>query len=136
MESHKIIGYVLLIVGLIVVIIAPIFAISILFNGASAIPKILETPVLSNTTTTSNGTLISTSNLNQIIGAVFPAVNVVLLLLIALILIYAGGVIMGKGVSLIKEIKLRAVREAVKEVSEEVEVKREKANEPEQSPAG
>ena len=37
---------------------------------------------------------------------------------------------MGKGVGLIKEIKLKAVREAVKEVSEEVEVKKEEANKP------
>jgi hypothetical protein len=131
MESHKIVGYALLVIGLIFVIIPPIFGISILFRGASAIPKILETPVLSDNTPTSNSTIISTSSLNEIIGAIFPAVNLVLLFVLSLILIYAGGVIMGKGVSLIKEIKLRAVREAVKEVSEEIEVKKEKANEPE-----
>jgi len=56
---------------------------------------------------------------------------VVLLAFLSLILIYAGGVIMGKGVSLIKEIKLRAVRETAKEASEEIEVKKEKATEPE-----
>jgi len=134
MEVHKIVGYALLVIGFIVAIIPPVLGISILFKGASAIPKILETPVLSNITTTSNSTIISTSNLNQIIEAVFPAVNVVLLLVLSLVLIYAGGVIMGKGVSLIKEIKLRAVREAVKEVSEEVEVKKEKANGSEKSP--
>jgi hypothetical protein len=50
---------------------------------------------------------------------------------LSLILIYAGGVIMGKGVGLLKEIKLRAVRDAVKEVSEEIQVKKEKANKPE-----
>jgi hypothetical protein len=31
------------------------------------------------------------------------------------------------GVSIIKEIKLRAVRDAVKEISEDIEVKKEKA---------
>lgn len=132
MESHKIVGYVLLAIGLIVVIIPPCFGISILFRGASAIPKILETPVLSDNTTTSNSTIISTSSLNDIIGATFPAVNVVLLFVLSLVLIYAGGVIMGKGVNLIKEIKLRTVRETAKEASEEVEVKKEKANEPTQ----
>jgi len=134
MEVHKIVGYALLVIGLIVVIIPPVFGISILFGGASAIPKILNTPVLSDTTTTSNNTVISTSDLNQIITAIFPAVNVVLLLVLSLVLIYAGGVIMGKGVSLIKEIKLKAVRETVKEVSGEVEVEKEKANVPENSP--
>jgi hypothetical protein len=132
MESHKIVGYTLLAIGFIVVIIPAYFGISILFRGGSAIPKILETPVLSDSTTTSNSTIISTSSLNAIITATFPAVNLVLLLLLSIILIYAGGVIMGRGVSLIKEIKLRAVREAVKEVSEEIEVKKEKVNEPTQ----
>ena len=129
-ESHKIVGYALLAIGLIVVLIPAYFGISILLRGASAIPKILETPVLSDNITASNSTIISTSSLNSIIGATFPAVNVVLLLVLSLLLIYAGGVIMGKGVSLVKEIKLKAVREAVKEVSEEIEVKKEKANEP------
>jgi len=44
------VGYVLLIVGFVVVIIPTYFGISIVFTGASAIPKILETPVLSNVT--------------------------------------------------------------------------------------
>jgi hypothetical protein len=130
MELHKIVGYVLIAIGLFVVIIPPCFCISILFNGSSAIPKILQTPVLSNSTTSSNAS-ISTANINQIINAVFPAVNLVLLFVLSLILIYAGGVIMGKGVGLVKEIKLRAVRDTVKEVSEEIQVKKEKANKPE-----
>jgi hypothetical protein len=130
-EPHKVVGYVLLVIGLIVVVIPPYFGISILLRGGSAIPKILETPVLSGNTTTSNSTIISTSSLNQILQATFPAVNLVLLLVLSLILIYAGGVIMGKGVSLIKEIKLRTVREAVKEVSEEIQVAKERTDEPE-----
>lgn len=131
MDSQKIIGYVLLVIGLVIVIIPPIFGISILLSGGSAIPKILETPVLSTSPTTSNNTLMSTSDLNSIITAIFPAVNLVLLFVLSLILIYAGGAIMGKGVSLIKEIKLSAVRDAVKEVSEEIEVKKETATKPE-----
>jgi hypothetical protein len=131
MELRKIVGYVLVVIGLIVVIIPPYLGISILFRGDSAIPNILQSPVLSNSTTNSNSAIISTANLNQIIGATFPAVNVVLLFILSIILIYAGGVIMGKGVGLIKEIKLRAVRDAVKEVSEDIEVKKEKAPTPE-----
>jgi hypothetical protein len=87
--------------------------------------------VRADTTTASNNTLISTSDLNQIITAIFPAVNVVLLLVLSIVLIYAGGVIMGKGVSLIKDIKLKAVRETVKEVSGEIDVKKERADVPE-----
>jgi len=39
---------------------------------------------------------------------------------------------MSRGASLMKEIKLRAVRDAVKQVSEDVEVKKEKATTPEE----
>jgi hypothetical protein len=129
-NSHKIVGYVLLVIGLVFAIIPPVFCISVIFSGASAVPKILETPVLSGNSSSSNSTIISTSNLNSIIAAVFPAVNLVLLFVLSLILIYAGGVIMSRGVSLIKEIKLTAVRQAVKEVSEEVDVRKEKPSEP------
>jgi len=130
MESHKIVGYVLLAIGLVVAIIPPYFGVSILFRGGSAIPKILQAPALSNSTTVSNVT-ISISDINKVITSVFPVVNLVLFFVLSLILIYAGGVIMSRGVGLIKEINLRAVRKAVKEVSEDVEVlKKEKANEP------
>ena len=125
-KPEKIVGYVLLVVGLIVVMIPTYFGISVVFRGASAIPKILETPVLSNATTpTGNATAllpISGADINEIIEKSFPAVNLGLFLAISVILISAGSVIMGKGVGLVKEIKLRAVREAVKEVGEEIEV--------------
>lgn len=128
-KPEKIVGYVLLIVGFVVVIIPTYFGISIVFTGASAIPKILETPVLSNATTpTNNATIllpISTADINEIIEKTFPAVNLGLFLALSVILISAGSVIMGKGVGLIKEIKLKAVREAVKEIDQEIKVEKE-----------
>jgi len=131
-KPEKIVGYVLLIIGLIVVIIPVYFGVSVIFTGASAIPKILETPVLSDATTPTNNVTvllpISTADINEMIEKTFPAINLGLFLALSVILISAGSVIMGKGVSLIKEIKLRAVREAVKEIGEEVKVeKKEKA---------
>ena len=131
-KPEKIVGYVLLTVGFIVVIIPTYFGISIIFTGASAIPKILETPVLSNVTIPmGNATIvlpISTADINEIIEKTFPSVNLGLFLALAVILISAGSVIMGKGVGLIKEIKLKAVREAVKEINQEIKVeKKEKA---------
>jgi hypothetical protein len=129
-KPEKIVGYALLVVGLIVVIIPTYFGISIVFRGASAIPKILETPILSNATTpTGNATVllpISSADINEIIEKTFPAVNLGLFIALSVILISAGSVIMGKGVSLIKEIKLKALREAVKEVSEEIKVEEKK----------
>jgi len=128
-KPEKIVGYVLLVVGLVVVIIPTYFGISIVFTGASAIPKILETPVLSNATTPmGNATIvlpISTTDINEIIEKSFPAVNLGLFISLSIILISAGSVIMGKGVGLIKEIKLRAVRETVKEIGGEIKVEKE-----------
>jgi len=128
-KPEKIVGYVLLIVGFVVVIIPTYFGISIVFTGASAIPKILESPILSNVTIPmGNETIvlpISTADINEIIEKTFPAVNLGLFLAISVILISAGSVIMGKGVGLIKEIKLKAVREAVKEIDQEIKVEKE-----------
>jgi Pyruvate/2-oxoacid:ferredoxin oxidoreductase gamma subunit len=129
-KPEKIVGYVLLVVGLVVVIIPTYVGISVIFRGVSAIPKILETPILSNATPpTNNATVllpISAADINEIIEKTFPAVNLGLFIALSVILISAGSVIMGKGVGLIKEIKLRAVREAVKEVSEETKVEEKK----------
>jgi len=119
---------VLLVAGLAVVIIPIYIGISIIFKGASAIPIILEAPSISLDTITipmGNTTIvipipISTAELNEIIEKTFLTVNLGLFLPISAILISAGGGIMGKGVSLIKEIRLRVVKEAVKEISEEL----------------
>jgi len=48
----------------------------------------------------------------------------------------AGSVITGKGVSLIKEIKLTAVREAVKETSEGIKLRRKRKSKPHRSRSG
>jgi hypothetical protein len=47
----------------------------------------------------------------------------------SVILVSAGSVIMGKGVSLIKEIKLRTVKGAVKETGEEIKVEEKEKTE-------
>jgi hypothetical protein len=126
-KPEKLIGYMLLAVGLVVVIIPVYFGFSVLFSGSSAIPKILEIPVLSF-----NGAEIPVGNqrvllpiddadINELIEKTFPAVNFALFFMVAVILISGGGVIMGKGVGLIKEVKLRVVRERA---GEEVEFER------------
>jgi len=132
-KPEKIVGYALLTVGFIVIIIPTYFGISIVFTGASAIPKILESPILSNVTIPmGNATIvlpISTADINEIIEKTFPSVNLGLFLALSVILISAGSVIMGKGVGLIKEIKLKAVREAVKEIDQEIKVEKEEKEE-------
>ncbi|MGD9130595.1 MAG: hypothetical protein PVH73_03360 [Candidatus Bathyarchaeota archaeon] len=134
-KPEKIVGYVLLAVGLVVVIIPVCFGVSVLLWGRSAIPKILETPVLSLSDTeipVDNQTVvlpISEANINAVIERTFPAVNLCLFFVVAVVLISAGSVLMGKGVSLIKEAKLRVVREQTGEETEAEEKK--EANEKE-----
>lgn len=131
-KPEKIVGYVLLVVGLVVVIIPTYFGFSIIFSGSSAIPKILETPILSLDDVTipvgdeSILLPISAADVNEIVESMFPSVNLGLFLAVAVILISAGGVIMGKGVGLIKEVKLRVVREVA---GVEVEVEKEEKGE-------
>ena len=132
-KPEKIVGYLLLVFGLAVVLIPTYIGISIIFTGNSAIPKIIETPSISldNVTIPMGNTTIvipipiSTAEINEIIEKTFSIVNLTLFLAISVVLVSAGGGIMGKGVSLIKEIRLRAVKESVKEISEELRVEEE-----------
>ena len=132
-KPEKIVGYLLLVFGLAVVLIPTYIGISIIFTGNSAIPKIIETPSISldNVTIPMGNTTIvipipiSTAEINEIIEKTFSIVNLTLFLAISVVLVSAGGGIMGKGVSLIKEIRLRAVKESVKEISEELMVEEE-----------
>ncbi len=134
-KPEKTVGYVLLAVGLVLAIIPVYFGISVLFSGSSAIPEILKAPTVSFDAAripVGDGEVIipiSEVDVNEIIESLFPAVNLALFLMIAVILISAGSVIMGKGVSLIKEVKLKAVSE----VSEEIEVEKEKEVKKEES---
>ena len=134
-KPEKIVGYVLLVFGLAVVLIPTYIGISIIFKGASPIPTILEAPSISldditvplGNTSITIPIPISTADIDEIMEKTFQTVNLGLFLAISAILISAGGGIMGKGVGLIKEIRLRAVKDAVKEISEEVKVE-EKEN--------
>jgi hypothetical protein len=130
-KPEKSVGYVLLVVGLVVVIIPACLGVLIVFSGSSSIPKILETYTVSfnDTVTVGNETVLlpfSEADVNKTIERVFPAVNLCLFVAVAAVLVSAGGVIMGKGVGLIKEVKLRAVREVA---GGEVEVKKEEKGE-------
>jgi hypothetical protein len=133
-KPEKIVGYVLLAVGFIVVIIPVCFGISVLLWGGSAIPKILETPTLNDAEmSVGDQTVvlpISEADLNEVIERTFPAVNLGLFFAVAVVLVSAGSVLMGKGVSLIKEVKLKVVKELT---GEEAEVKEEKGTDEKES---
>ena len=136
-KPEKIVGYVLLVVGLAVVLIPTYIGISIIFKGASTIPTILEAPSISldditiplGNTSITVPIPISSADIDEIMDKTFLTVNLGLFLAISAVLISAGGGIMGKGVGLIKEIRLSVVKEAVKEISEELWVEKERITE-------
>jgi hypothetical protein len=116
-KPDKIVGYVLLAAGLVVVLVPIYFAMSVLFLGSSAIPEIVEAPTVSFDAakiSVGNETVslpISEADVNKVIENLFVAVNVGLFFVVAVVLISAGGVLMGKGVGLIKDVKVMVVGE-------------------------
>ena len=112
----------MLLIGLVLVLIPVCFGVLIVFTGSSAIPKIIETPNISL-----NGVEIPVGNevvvipisdadINEMLDKMFAAVNLFLFLVVSVILVSAASVLMGKGVNLIKEVKLKVVS---KDVSKE-----------------
>jgi hypothetical protein len=117
-KSEKIVGYVLLALGFVVVMIPVCLGVSIIFVGGSAIPKILEAPALSfgdASISVGDETIrlsFSETGINEVILRTFPAVNMCLFFVVSVILVSAGCVLMGKGVLLLKEMNLRLVSES------------------------
>ena len=92
-RSDRIVGYVLLAAGLVVVIVPVCFAMSILFSGSSAIPEIIKAPTVSfdaSKISIGGETVffpISEADLNDVVERLFLAVNAVLFFVVAVILI-------------------------------------------------
>lgn len=100
MKTEKIVGYVLLAIGLIFIFLVTWLALSI-FLGQTKVPQLVQTD--------------STS-------------NILLIFFIFIVIAWAGSIISSRGVTLIKEVKLKVARESV---GEEVEVvKKEKTENP------
>jgi hypothetical protein len=114
-KPEKTIGYILLFTGLVLVIIPACFGVLIIFTGSSAIPKILEAPEVSlNGVEVPVGNEvvvipISDADINEAMVKLFSAVNLCLFLVVSVILVSVASVLMGKGVNLIKEVKLKVV---------------------------
>lgn len=105
-EPEKIVGYVVLVIGLIFIILAAILA-CLLFSSGTQIPQFVPVPT--------EGEFAKAS-------ATFS--NVCLIFFIFIVIVWAGSIISNRGITLIKEIKLKIVEGSL---GEEVEiVKKEK----------
>jgi len=107
-KPEQIIGYVVLVIGLIFIILAAILA-YLLFASGTQIPQFVPVP---------------TEGEDEFAKALTNIGNVFLLFFIFIVIIWAGSIISSRGITLIKEIKLKIVEGSL---GEEVEiVKKEK----------
>jgi hypothetical protein len=111
MKSEKIVGYILLAVGLVFVVYPMWLAYSFLLGGRG-LPNLV--PPSSGTDSTS---------------VIFsPLINIMLVFFLLIIVVWAGSIISSRGVTLIREVRLKVARESVSE--DVLVVKKEEAEKP------
>jgi len=109
-KPEKIVGYVVLVIGLIFIILAAILA-CLLFSSGTQIPQFVPVP-----TEGEDGFAKASATFSNIC------------LIFFIVIVWAGSIISSRGIALIKEIKLKIVEGSL---GEEVEIiKKEKANGP------
>jgi predicted membrane protein len=108
-KPDRLVGYVLLIIGVILILIPVITSILILF---SVMPLFIYVPIPAV-----NGT-DSIAEEARVLANTFPLLNLIPTFLLFVVLVYAGSVFMGKGVGLIKDITLQVAKAPEKEATE------------------
>ncbi len=101
-KIEKATGYVLLAIGLILMIISVCLVLSILLSGAQ-IPQIVPIP---------------TGETSEYVKSMVIFSNVCLISLIFVMVIWAGSISSSRGVTMIKDVKLKLVRHSLREVAE------------------
>jgi len=106
-KIEKTVGYALLVIGLILIILPACLAIWTFLRGTQ-IPQLIPIPAGETSESVKSMVIFS---------------NVCLIFFILIITVWAGSIISSRGVTLVKEIKLKVARESL---SEEAEVVKEK----------
>jgi len=109
-KPDRLTGYVLLIIGLIILFIPIFISIQILL-GNMPIPTFIQKPTVTGTD--------SAAEIARVIAEAFPLLNIIPTFLLFVVLVYAGSVLMGKGVGLIKEIQWKVTKAPKEEKTEE-----------------
>lgn len=108
-KREKLLGYVLLAIGLVVIFISVVIAILMLLGYVDLIEYIPK-PVI-----TGSG---SDTDVAIAIADLVPLFNIIPSFLLLVVLIYGGSVLTGKGVGLIKEISWKVVKAHEQEIEE------------------
>jgi len=104
-KAEKITGYILLVIGLILIIIPALLALWMFLSGAQ-IPQLVP---------------VATGETNEIIKTKVIFSNVCLLFFIFIIIVWAGSIISSRGLTLIKDVKLKLVGKSLQEAAEVAE---------------
>ena len=107
-KPDRLVGYVLLVIGVALILIPIIMSILILFSTIP-IPIYVPTPTVSGTD--------SAAEAARVLANTFPLLNLIPTFLLFVVLVYAGSVLMGKGVGLIKDITLQVAKAPEKEAT-------------------
>ncbi|MEM3699901.1 MAG: hypothetical protein QXL57_03425 [Candidatus Bathyarchaeia archaeon] len=103
-KVEKIIGYVLLALGLILIVIPAILAL-ITFVSQSQIPQFVQIP----------------EGANDFVKAIAVFSNVCVFFFIFIVIVWTGSIITSRGIAMIKETKLKLVSKSLKEAVEKAE---------------
>ena len=104
-KAEKITGYTLLVIGLILIIIPALLALSMFLSGAQ-IPQLVPVP---------------TGETNESTKSIVIFSNVCLIFFIFIIIVWAGSIISSRGLTLIKDVKLKLVGKSLQEAAEVAE---------------
>jgi hypothetical protein len=122
-KPESLTGYILLIIGLIILFI-PIITATLILLGNMQMPIYVQKPTVTGTD--------PNAELARIMADAFPLLNIIPTFLLFVVLVYAGSVLIGKGIGLIKEINWKVVKATQKEVEE---TEPEETTEPAPKPA-
>jgi uncharacterized membrane protein len=104
-KAEKITGYTLLVIGLILIIVPALLAFWIFLSGAQT-PQLVPVP---------------TGETSEYIKSMVIFSNVCLIFFIFIIMVWAGSIISSRGLTLIKDVKLKLVGKSLREAAEVAE---------------
>ena len=104
-KAEKIVGYTLLAIGLILIIIPVLLSLLIILSGMQ-IPQLVLTP---------------TGEISESIKSMIIFSNVCLIFFIYIIIVWAGSILTSRGVTMIKDVKLKLVGKSLREAVETAE---------------
>lgn len=104
-KAEKISGYALLLIGLILIIIPALLAFWLFLSGTQ-IPQLVP---------------VSTGEASDSIKSMVILSNVCIILFVFIIIVWAGSIISSRGLTLIKDVKLKLVGKSLREAAEVAE---------------